>query len=78
MYVCENHTFHLVVVTFQIAMSILPTMFVDLKLGTNVWKLAIRVFDMWIVKERNGQQHFECAIQDNKVLILVATMLFNF
>lgn len=49
-----------------------------LKLGNNVQKLVIHVVDLWIVKERNGQQHFECVIQDIKVFIRVVTLLCNF
>ncbi|KAL5064249.1 hypothetical protein RYX36_025986 [Vicia faba] len=41
-------------------------MIVDLKEGNNVWKIVIRVVDLWSVKERNGQQHFEGGIQDRK------------
>ncbi|CAK8562296.1 unnamed protein product [Lathyrus sativus] len=47
-------------------MSRAPIMIADLKLGNNVWKLAIRIVDLWTVTERNGQQHFECVIQDSK------------
>ncbi|CAL5187020.1 unnamed protein product [Lathyrus oleraceus] len=47
-------------------MSRPPIMICDLNLGDNVWKIVIRVVDLWIVKERNGQQHVECLIQDSK------------
>ncbi|CAK8535757.1 unnamed protein product [Lathyrus sativus] len=47
-------------------MSRAPIMIADLKLGNNVWKLAIHIVDLWTVTERNGQQHFECVIQDSK------------
>ncbi|KAI5417453.1 hypothetical protein KIW84_042165 [Lathyrus oleraceus] len=52
-------------------MSRPPIMICDLRVDKNVWKLAIRVVDLWIVKEQNGQQHFEGVIQDSKVCIVV-------
>ncbi|CAK8538744.1 unnamed protein product [Lathyrus sativus] len=47
-------------------MSRAPITIADLKIGNNVWKLAARVVDLWIVKDRNGQQHFEGVLQDSK------------
>ncbi|KAI5404743.1 hypothetical protein KIW84_051777 [Lathyrus oleraceus] len=38
----------------------------DLKLEQNIWELAIRIVNLWIVKERNRQQHVEAIIQDAK------------
>lgn len=53
-------------------------MIADLKKGNNVWKMATHVVDMWIVKEQNRQQHFERIIQDNRVFIVVVTILSTF
>ncbi|KAI5397556.1 hypothetical protein KIW84_063393 [Lathyrus oleraceus] len=47
-------------------MSRPPSMICDLNVSDNVWKISIHVVDLWIVKERNGQQHVECLIQDSK------------
>ncbi|XP_058726332.1 replication protein A 70 kDa DNA-binding subunit E-like [Vicia villosa] len=38
----------------------------DLVKGNQVWKMQIRVVDLWVVKEKTGQQHLECVIQDVK------------
>ncbi|KAL5079461.1 hypothetical protein RYX36_007882 [Vicia faba] len=45
-----------------------PIMIYDLNPEQNVWKIAIRVVDVWNVKECNGQQHLEAIIQDAKIL----------
>ncbi|KAL5066318.1 hypothetical protein RYX36_028055 [Vicia faba] len=47
-------------------MSRPPIMICDLNPEQNIWKIAIRVVDVWNVKERNGQQHLEAIIQDAK------------
>ncbi|XP_058784009.1 ABC transporter G family member STR2-like [Vicia villosa] len=36
----------------------------DLIPEQNLWKIVVRVVDVWTVKERNGQQHIEAVIQD--------------
>ncbi|XP_058723407.1 uncharacterized protein LOC131595139 [Vicia villosa] len=38
----------------------------DMTPSLNVWKIAVRVIDLWIVKERNGNQHLEAILQDIK------------
>ncbi|KAI5415101.1 hypothetical protein KIW84_040526 [Lathyrus oleraceus] len=38
----------------------------DLQKVNNVWKNVVRIVDLWTVKERNGQEHFETIIQDIK------------
>ncbi|XP_058732680.1 replication protein A 70 kDa DNA-binding subunit E-like [Vicia villosa] len=38
----------------------------DLVKGNQVWKMQIRVVDLWVIKEKTGQQHLECVIQDVK------------
>ncbi|XP_058768295.1 uncharacterized protein LOC131642022 [Vicia villosa] len=44
-----------------------PPIFVnDLEIGCQVWKMGIRVIDLWTVKERNGKLHVELIIQDAK------------
>lgn len=44
-----------------------PFIFIsDLKKGNQIWKIVIRVVDLWIVKELSGQ-HVELVIQDVKV-----------
>lgn len=40
----------------------------ELKPEQNVWNIAICVISLWIVKERNDQEHIEAIIQDVKVL----------
>ncbi|XP_058767227.1 uncharacterized protein LOC131640870 [Vicia villosa] len=34
--------------------------------GNQVWKMLIRVVDLWVVIEKNGQQHIEAVIQDGQ------------
>ncbi|CAL5198020.1 unnamed protein product [Lathyrus oleraceus] len=61
-------------------MSRPPIMICDLRVDKNVWKLAIRVVDLWIVKEQNGQQHFEGVIQDSKgdkILVVIRNRDFE-
>lgn len=41
---------------------------VDLRPDNNVWKLAIRVVDIWIVKEQNKQKHLDVIVRDAKVV----------
>ncbi|CAL5197139.1 unnamed protein product [Lathyrus oleraceus] len=59
-------------------MSRPPIRICDLVVDKNVWKIAIRVVDLWIVKKRNGQQHFEGVIQDSKGEIYVVTRNLDF
>ncbi|CAL5193772.1 unnamed protein product [Lathyrus oleraceus] len=41
-----------------------PPIFVsDLEIGNHVWKMAIRIIDLWTIKERNGQLHVKMVIQ---------------
>ncbi|XP_058745885.1 uncharacterized protein LOC131618735 [Vicia villosa] len=47
-------------------MSRAPIMISELKPEQNVWKIVVRVVGIWIVKERNGQQHLEAILQDVK------------
>ncbi|XP_058784048.1 uncharacterized protein LOC131658811 [Vicia villosa] len=47
-------------------MSRAPILIKDLVKGNQVWKMLIRVVDMWVVIEKNGQQHLEMVIQDGK------------
>ncbi|KAL5075183.1 hypothetical protein RYX36_014167, partial [Vicia faba] len=49
-------------------------MICNLKPEQNVWKIAIRVVDVWNIKERNGQQHLEAIIQDAKEFIPYVVM----
>ncbi|KAL5065747.1 hypothetical protein RYX36_027484 [Vicia faba] len=63
-------------------MSRPPIMICDLKPKQNVWKIAIRVVDVWNVKEHNGKQHLEAIIQDAKteqihVVTLSMTLMFE-
>lgn len=39
----------------------------DLKKDLDVWKIAFRVLDLWIVTASNGNQHLELIIEDAKV-----------
>ncbi|CAK8539990.1 unnamed protein product [Lathyrus sativus] len=47
-------------------MSRPPILIKDLEKGKQVWKMLIRVVDLWIVKEKSGLQHFEMVIQDSQ------------
>ncbi|CAK8538393.1 unnamed protein product [Lathyrus sativus] len=47
-------------------MSRPPIFIKDLVKGNQVWKMHVRVVDLWVVKEKNGQQHLELVIQDGK------------
>lgn len=58
-------------------MSRPPIAIADLRPNNNVWKLAIRAVDLWIVKERNGQQHLEAVVQDSKVVLFLCIVFFN-
>ncbi|XP_058780631.1 uncharacterized protein LOC131654577 [Vicia villosa] len=45
-------------------MSRAPILINDLVKGNQVWKMMIRVVDLWVVNEKNGHQHLEMVIQD--------------
>ncbi|CAL5186562.1 unnamed protein product [Lathyrus oleraceus] len=45
-------------------MSRPPILITELMPDQKVWKIAICVINLWIVKERNGQQHVEAIIHD--------------
>ncbi|XP_058783238.1 uncharacterized protein LOC131657905 [Vicia villosa] len=47
-------------------MSRQPILIKDLVKGNQVWKMCIRVVDLWVVIEKNGQQHLEAVIQDGQ------------
>ncbi|XP_058732947.1 uncharacterized protein LOC131604532 [Vicia villosa] len=47
-------------------MSRPPILINDLVRGNQVWKMHIRVVDVWVVTEKNGNQHLEAVIQDVK------------
>ncbi|XP_058733996.1 uncharacterized protein LOC131605686 [Vicia villosa] len=47
-------------------MSRQPILIKDLVKGNQVWKMLIRVVDLWVVIEKNGQQHVEAVIQDGQ------------
>ncbi|XP_058734765.1 uncharacterized protein LOC131606586 [Vicia villosa] len=47
-------------------MSRAPILIKDLVKGNQIWKMLIRVIDVWVVKEKTGQQHLEFIIQDGK------------
>ncbi|XP_058782843.1 uncharacterized protein LOC131657463 [Vicia villosa] len=47
-------------------MSRAPILIKDLVKGNQVWKMMIRVVDLWVVSEKNGHQHLEMVIQDVK------------
>ncbi|XP_058759289.1 uncharacterized protein LOC131632566 [Vicia villosa] len=47
-------------------MSRAPIFIKDLVKGNQVWKMQIRVVDLWVVKEKTGQKHIELVIQDVK------------
>ncbi|XP_058767403.1 uncharacterized protein LOC131641098 [Vicia villosa] len=47
-------------------MSRAPILINDLVKGNQVWKMLIRVVDLWVVTEKNGHQHLEMVIQDVK------------
>ncbi|XP_058750080.1 uncharacterized protein LOC131623070 [Vicia villosa] len=47
-------------------MSRAPILINDLVKGNQVWKMLIRVVDLWVVNEKNGNQHLEMVIQDVK------------
>ncbi|XP_058751920.1 uncharacterized protein LOC131625020 [Vicia villosa] len=47
-------------------MSRAPILIKDLAQGNQIWKMLIRVVDLWIVMEKTGQQHLELIIQDAK------------
>src|SRR4051812_8341579 len=49
-------------------MSRAPILIKDLVKGNQIWKMAIRVVDLWIVTEKNGYQHIEMVIQDREVI----------
>lgn len=50
-------------------MSRPPILIKDLPPDQKHWKIVIHVIDLWLVKERNGQQHVEVIIQDAEVYI---------
>ncbi|CAL5191723.1 unnamed protein product [Lathyrus oleraceus] len=45
-------------------MSRPPILIKDLPPDQKHWKIVIHVIDLWLVKERNGQQHVKVIIQD--------------
>ncbi|XP_058746517.1 uncharacterized protein LOC131619441 [Vicia villosa] len=47
-------------------MSRAPILIKDLVKGNQIWKMAIRVVDLWTVTEKNGYQHIEMVIQDGE------------
>ncbi|XP_058740628.1 uncharacterized protein LOC131612898 [Vicia villosa] len=47
-------------------MSRAPIFIKDLLKGNQVWKMHIRVVDLWVVIEKNGAKHLEAVIQDAK------------
>ncbi|XP_058749322.1 replication protein A 70 kDa DNA-binding subunit A-like [Vicia villosa] len=47
-------------------MSRAPILIKDLVKGNQVWKMQIRVVDLWVVKEKSGHKHLELVIQDVK------------
>ncbi|XP_058741542.1 uncharacterized protein LOC131613895 [Vicia villosa] len=47
-------------------MSKPPILIKDLVKGNQVWKMHIRVVDLWVVSEKNGQKHLEAVIVDVK------------
>ncbi|XP_058775273.1 uncharacterized protein LOC131649530 [Vicia villosa] len=47
-------------------MSRPPILIKDLVKGSQVWKMHIRVVDVWVVIEKNGNKHLEAVIQDVK------------
>ncbi|KAI5387018.1 hypothetical protein KIW84_073244 [Lathyrus oleraceus] len=47
-------------------MSRPPLLITNLKPDLNVWKIVVCVIDVWIAKERNGNQHVEAILQDVK------------
>ncbi|CAK8561673.1 unnamed protein product [Lathyrus sativus] len=49
-------------------MSRPPILIKDLEKGKQVWKMFIRVVDLWIMKEKSGLQQFEMVIQDSQVI----------
>ena len=51
-------------------MSRVPIFVSDLEIGNQVWKMGVKVHDMWTVKERNGGLHVELIIVDAKVMLL--------
>lgn len=59
-------------------MSIPPIMIFELEVDKNVWKIAIRMVNLWIVKEQNEQQHFESVIQDSKVCIIIVRVVLKY
>ncbi|XP_058774833.1 uncharacterized protein LOC131649106 [Vicia villosa] len=45
-------------------MSRAPILIKELVQGNQVWKMHIRVVDLWVVTEKTGYQHLECVLQD--------------
>lgn len=50
-------------------MSRPPLLITELRPDLNVWKIVVCVINIWIVKERNGNQHVEAILQNVKVCI---------
>jgi hypothetical protein len=48
----------------------------DLNKDKDIWRIAVRVIDSWIVTGTNGFQHLEMVIVDGKVCILLCFYLF--
>ncbi|XP_058751152.1 uncharacterized protein LOC131624207 [Vicia villosa] len=57
-------------------MSRAPILIKDLVKGNQVWKMHIRVVDLWVVKEKNGQQHLELS-QNSQVKENETYFLYN-
>ncbi|KAI5389705.1 hypothetical protein KIW84_075122 [Lathyrus oleraceus] len=47
-------------------MSRPPILIKDLVKGYRVWKMLIRLVELWVVKEKSELQHLEMVIQDSK------------
>ncbi|XP_058774762.1 uncharacterized protein LOC131649033 [Vicia villosa] len=47
-------------------MSRQPILIKDLVKGNQVWKMLIRIVDLWVVIEKNGHKHMEAVIQDGQ------------
>lgn len=52
-------------------MSIPPILISALTSDQKVWKIVIRVINLWILKEHNGLQHVKAIIHDAEVLFIL-------
>lgn len=56
------------IIPVQLLIMSRPSLLItNLRPDLKVWKIAVRVIDLWVVKEHNGNQHVEAILQSVKV-----------